>query len=146
MAFNFIANTAAVLSLTSSAFEAGEAGMRNASQNAKAAVAINDIKNYTGDSLLNKSSEKHNEMKKIVRSGDLTTWFHKSSGAVSGFIKGAAQGLRGNLPSVGFSALTIAAKNKTLKTIGVVGVGITTAWDFLKNGTNLFTKRNTIEK
>ena len=67
MAFNFIANTASIMSIASSAIEAGELGARNASQAARTAVAIKDIKDYTGDSMLNKSSEKHNAMRLFQR-------------------------------------------------------------------------------
>lgn len=146
MAFNFVANAAAALSLVSTGIEAGENGARKASASMRNAVAIKDIKDLTGDSLLNKPSEKHNAMKNAVRELDLFTGFYKAGGAIAGFTKGAVQALKGNIPAVGFSALTLAARNRAVKTIGVAGVLATTAWDFLKNGTNLFTKKNMIEK
>ena len=41
MAFNFIANTAAILAIGSNAIEAGELGTRRASKSADTAVAVN---------------------------------------------------------------------------------------------------------
>ncbi len=146
MAFNFIANTAAILAIGSNVIEAGEVGARRASKGAQTAVAVKDIKDYTGDSLLNKSSEKHNAMKKMVRKSDFLTGFHKIGGGITGFASGIVEGMKGNWLSTGFAALTLATRNRTVKTIGIVGTGVSMLWDFLKNGTNLFTKRNLIEK
>ena len=146
MAFNFVANAAAIASLASSAFEAGEMGAREARQSSKRAVAIKDIRYFTGDRVLNKSSEKHNAMKAIVRDSDFLTTFHKIGGGVTGFFKGVFDGMKDNLITAGFSIITLLSKNKTVKTIGVAGLGISTAWDFLKNGTNLFTDKSLIEK
>lgn len=146
MAFNFIANTASIMSIASSAIEAGELGARNASQAARTAVAIKDIKDYTGDSMLNKSSEKHNAMKEIVRNGDFFTGFYKAGGAISGFFKGLWDGMKGNFLSTGFAAMTLAFKNKTVKTVGLIGMAGSMLYDFVKNGTNLFTKKDIIEK
>ena len=146
MAFNFGANAAAIASLASSAFETGEMGAREARQSSKRAVAIKDIRELTGDRVLNKSSEKHNAMKAIVRDSDFLTTFHKIGGGVTGFFKGVFDGMKDNLITAGFSIITLLSKNKTVKTIGVAGLGISTAWDFLKNGTNLFTDKSLIEK
>ncbi len=146
MAFNFIANAASIMSITSSAIEAGELAARNASQTARTAVAIKDINDYTGDSMLNKSSEKHNAMKQFVRNGDFFTGFYRAGGAITGFCKGLYDGMKGNWLSVGFSALTLASKKKAPKMVGLIGMTCSMAYDFIKNGTNLFTKKNIIEK
>lgn len=145
--FKIIANTAAALSLASTVIETGSKGFKRASKGAQTAVAINDIKNYTGDSLLNTSSEKHNSMKAAVRKFDnVGTTFHKAKGAVGGFFDGCTDALKNNLSTVGSSILTLASKKKPIKMAGMVGLGISLAWDFLKNGTNLFTKKDYIEK
>lgn len=144
--FNVLANIASVATIASVAIDAGQRGFKNGSKSAQNAVAIKDIKDYTGDSVLNKPSEKHNSMKAMVRESDFFTGFYKAGGAVSGFIKGAGESLKGTLPMLGFSALTLASKNKTAKTVGLVGMGVSHVWDFLKNGTNLFTKKDIIEK
>lgn len=146
MVFNFVANAAAIASLTGVTVEAAGRGKKVGSQSADRAVAINDIKNLTGDSFLNSPSEKHNAMKKWVRGLDITTPFIKAGGAVSGFFKGAGETIKRNLPTVGFSALTLISRNRTIKTIGIVGTVVSMAYDFIKNGTNLFTNRNLIEK
>ncbi len=149
--FNFVANAASVLSIASSAIEAGECGLRNAKKSASRAVAIKDIKDYTGDSVLNKSSVKHNTMKEIVRRGDFFTNIHEAGGAISGFCKGVWEGMKGNWLSTGFAAMTLAAKGKTntsraVKTVGMAGMTLSMLYDFIKNGTNIFTKKDTIEK
>lgn len=144
--FNLTANAAAIFSLVSVGVDASKTALKQASHSSKTEVAINDIKNYSGDSILSKPSEKYNSMKKMVRELDITTGFHKAKGAISGFASGFAKGMKDTLPIVGFSFLTLASKNKTVKTVGVAGMGISTVWDFLKNGTNLFSKRNLIEK
>jgi len=147
MGFNFIANAASVLALTSNAIDAGKNGLKNGSTSARNAVAIKDIRDYTGDSVLNKPSEKHNAMKEIVRSGDFTTGFYKAGSAITGFFKGVWDNMKGNWASTGFAALTLASgKNKNLKSIGVVGMTISLVYDFIKNGTNLFVRKDTIEK
>lgn len=144
--FKQIANTAAVLSLASSIIDAGKKAMKDASNCAQTAVAIKDIKDISGDSLLNAPSEKYNTMKSFVRNADLTTGSYKVAGAVYGFVTGFAKITKNNLASISFSILTLASKNKVMKTIGVAGTGLSMAWDFIKNGTNLFTKKNSIEK
>ena len=148
MAFNFLANTAAILSLTSTGIEAGKKGVKDAKYSAQTKVAISDIRNVTGDSMLNTESEKHKAMKESMRNLDLWTKTRKVIGATTGFVSGASKIIKNNIPQIGFSALTLAAGNKhtKLKTIGVIGIGISTLYDFLKNGTNLFTKKDMIEK
>jgi len=144
--FNKVANTAAVLSIASNVFEAGKMGAKNAKSMAKTELAVKDIRDLTGDMKLNKPSDKYSAMKEMVRGGDVTAPLYKAKGAVIGFFKGAYEGMKGNWLNTGFAALTLATKNKTMKTIGVVGCGVTTAWNFIKNGTNLFTDKSTIEK
>ena len=146
MIFNFLTNTASVLAITSNAVEAGKMGLKNASQSARSASAIKDIKDYTGDSVLNKASEKHDAMKEIARSIDVKRPFNKTGGAVSGFCKGFWEGMKGNWLSTGFAAMTLASKNKIPKTIGTAGMTISLIYDFIKNGTSLFTRKNIIEK
>lgn len=144
--FRFIANTAAFLSITSSAIEAGKKGLNDASKCAQTAVAIGDVKDITNDSYLNKPSEKHNAMKEFVRKHDLLSGTRRAQGAMYGFVTGIAKGIKGNLLSIGFSTMTLASKNKKVKTAGVIGTGISLVWDFIKNGTNLLIKRDVIEK
>ena len=146
MIFNFLTNTASVLAITSNAVEAGKKGLNNASQAARSAAAIKDIKDYTGDSVLNKASAKHNTMKEIVRSIDVTRPFNKAGGAVSGFCKGFWEGMKGNWLSTGFAAMTLVSKNKIPKTIGTAGMTISLVYDFIKNGTSLFARKDIIEK
>ena len=140
-------NVMAVLSLSSTAIEAGKRGFKKASAGAQTAVAIKDIQNYTGDSRLNVSSEKHNAMKEMVRGTDIAVGIQGVKGAIGGFCKGMYEGVRDNIVSTGFAILTLASKkNNVLRTIGVIGCGVSTAWDFISNGTNLFTKKDIIEK
>ena len=146
MAFNFVANATAITSLASSALEAGELAVREAKQSAKTAVAIKDIRDFTGDSMLNKSSEKHNAMKEIVRNSDFTVGIHKAAGAITGFFGGFVEGMKGNLPATGFSLITLLSSNRTVKAIGAVGTGVSMFFDFIKNGTNFFVDKSLIEK
>ena len=158
MAFKFVANSVAILSLASSAIEAGKKGFKKADSCAKTSVAVKDIQDYTGDSLLNKPSEKYNAMKEIVRNNDVSSGWQAIKGGVLGFVKGAFNVVKDNIVSVGFAILTLAANGKNpdtgkitklskgIKTVGVIGCGASMAWDFIKNGTNLFTKKDVIEK
>ena len=147
MAFNTVANAAAICALASNAVKAGKMGAKPAKANANTELAIKDIKDYAGDSQLNRCSDKYNEMKNIVREGDWTPGLYKAKGAITGFCKGAFEGMKDNWLTAGSAVLTLASRrNKVLKTIGLVGTGITTAWNFLANGTNLFTQKDTIEK
>ncbi len=147
MAFNFVANAAAIASLVGITAEAGGRGARVASQSGDRALAIKDIRDLTGDSYLNSPSEKHNTMKRWVRESDMLSGFYKAGGAISGFFRGAFETVKGNLPTIGFSALTLATRNRTVKTIGLVGAAASMLVDFVLNGTNLFSKnKNLIEK
>ncbi len=146
MVFKLITNSMAILSLTSSAIEAGQRGFKKASSSARTELASKDIKDINADLMLNKPSEKHNAMKEYVRQGDFTSGFYKAKGALSGFFKGTYEGMKGNFLSAGFAILTLASKNKTIKTIGAIGCGLSGAWDFIKNGTNLLSGEDTIEK
>ena len=144
--FNKIANITAGFSLASSMIEAGKLGVRKAKANAKHEVAIKDIRDYTGDSKLNTSSDKHNAMKEIIRKGGFFISLYKMKGAATGFARGFCEGMKPNIMSAGFAAFTLAAKGRTAKMVGVAGCAISSAWDFVKNGTNLFADKDTIEK
>ena len=146
MLFNFVTNTMAALSLGSTALEAGKMGVKKAKANARTEVAIKDIRDYSGDAVLNKESEKYDAMKQIVRDGDVSVGLYSVKGALTGFFEGAWNGLKDNFVSAGFAILTLVAKSKTVKTIGAIGCGLATAWDFIANGTNLFANKDTIEK
>lgn len=146
MAFNFVANAAAITSLVGVTAEAASRGATVASQSGKRAVAIKDIKDLTGDSMLTSPSEKHNAMKKWVRKSDMLTGLHKLGGNISGFFRGVSDSLMRNLATTGFSVLTLASRNRTVKTVGIIGALTSMAIDFVKNGTNMFTDRNLIEK
>lgn len=144
--FNKVANTAAVLSLASSVMEMGAKGIKDGRANSKTELAIKNIRDLTGDSKLNKSSGKYKAMKEIVRSGDFTAPLYEAKGALTGFCSGVFQGAKNNILSMSFATMTLLSKGKVGKTIGVAGLGISMAWDFIKNGTNLFTDKSTIEK
>lgn len=144
--FNKVANTAAVLSLASCVIESGAKGVKTAKADSKTEVAIKNIRDLTGDSKLNKSSGKYKAMKEIVRSSDFTAPIYGAKGAITGFCRGAFHGIKNNILSIPFAAMTLVCKGKIGKTIGIAGLGISMAWDFIKNGTNLFTDKSTIEK
>ncbi len=144
--FNFVANAAAVASLISVGSEAKNGGIKEGRKGAITSVAVYDIQNATGDTLLNMKSSKHNAMKQAVRDTDLLSGLYKVKGAISGFGKGVYDNIRRNLATTIFAVGTLAVKNKTAKTIGVTGMLMSIVWDFLDNGTNLFTKTDTIEK
>lgn len=144
--FNKVVNTAAVLSLASSVIEIGAKGAKKAHANAKTELAIKDIRDLTGDSKLHRSSGKYKAMKEMVRSGDATSSLYEAKGAITGFCKGAFDGIMNNALSMPFALIALISKGKTGKTVGIIGCGLSMAWDFIKNGTNLFIDKDTIEK
>lgn len=146
MVVNIIANGAAISALGSVAIEAGAMAKRRASRASKTAVAIKDIKDYSGDATLNKSSDKHNSMKKYVRNSQVLTNLTRAKGAVTGFLSGITEGMKGNIPTTIFSIVTLASKRREIKVASTVLMGCSMAWDFIKNGTNLFADRKIIEK
>ena len=110
--FSKIANVAAGCSLASTFIEAGKRGVRKAKANAKHELTVKDIRDYTGDSKLNTSSDKNNAMKQIIRKNDLFSSLYQIKGAVTGFVRGFCEGMKPNLISAGFAAFTLASKNR----------------------------------
>jgi hypothetical protein len=55
----------------------------------------------------------------------------------TGYLYGLGVGLAHNWNTLGCAALTFLAKKRPLKVAGAIGVGLSVAWNFIKNGTNL---------
>ena len=67
-------------------------------------------------------------------------------GLGTGYVTGAAKGVAHNALTLGFSALAFFAKRDGLKKVGVFGLGLSVAWDFIKNSTNLFERTDYLRK
>ena len=59
---------------------------------------------------------------------------------------GAIKGIGYNFATLGFSALTFFAKSDTMKKAGLFGLGLSVAWDFIKNSTNIFERTDYLRR
>lgn len=145
--YKVIANTSAILASTAIALEANKMGVSKAIENSKNEGAKDTTRDLIGASKLNYPSPLYNEVKKGIfkfkNPNPVSDVYH----GVCGYFKGFGNGLVHNIPTIGFAALTLCARGKgkasnAFRTIGVIGLGASVIWNFIKNGTNLFEKKD----
>ncbi len=143
---NVATKAAALMATGVSLYEINSLGVRQANIKRESNYADDFIAQNIGSSKLNYPSEKHNAVKKWIRDFQYLPQPSEAWNTVSGYVQGAAQGIFYNALNLGFSALTFFAKKDGLKKAGVVGLGLSMAWDFIANGTNLFEKTDYLRK
>lgn len=148
-----LANTSALLAAGAVALEANKMGTRKAAENVKTGGAKDSVRDVIGASKLNYPSPMYNEVKKGIFNFKTPNTPMNVAHGVSGYVKGFVNGVSHHLATVGFAALTLIAKgapdkkvSSAFKTIGVIGMGASVVWNFIKNGTNVFEKKNYLDK
>ena len=58
----------------------------------------------------------------------------------SGYLQGLGVGFANNWNTLGCALITFLSKKKPMKVAGVIGLGLSIAWNYIKNGTNLLEK------
>lgn len=163
-------NTSAIIALGTVAYEAHKMGARKSSQNMKLGGAKDTIRDTIGASKLNYPSPLYGEVKKGIFGMKTPNPAKDAVHGASGYFNGFMSGVGYNIPTIGFAALTLACKTKmkdvpvtkivkgvsttvmkqkinlaSLKTVGVIGLGLSVVWNFLKHGTNLLEQRNYLD-
>lgn len=144
------ANTSAILATAAIALEANTMGMKKSVKNAKLEGAKDTIQDTIGLSKMNYPSPMYNETKKGIFKFKTPNPVMDAVHTVSGYIKGFLNGVSHHLPTLGFAALTLATRGtnkaaKVIRSIGVIGVGITAAIDFIRNGTSIFENKKYLD-
>ncbi len=150
---------AAGLATTVALYDVNGLGVRGANIKRESNYADDYIANTIGANQLNYPSEKNNAIKKWMHDLKFPYQISEFFDTVTGYVEGAVKGIAYNLPTLGFSTLLLLSKNdgaknigklpikhNTLKKLGVVGLGISMAYDFIVNGTNLTNKTDDLRK
>lgn len=143
---NIASKTAALLATGASLYDIHKLGVRKANIKRESNYADDFIAQNLGSSKLNYPSEKHNAMKNWIMSFQYPLQLSEVWNTISGYVSGAIDGIGHNLATLGFSALSFFAKKDGLKKVGVLGLGISVAWDFIKNSTNLFERTDYLRR
>ena len=143
---NFATKTASILATGTSLYDIHKLGVQSANIKRESNYADDFIAQTIGASKLNYPSEKHNKMKEWILSFKYPLQDSEVFNTVSGYIQGAIKGIGYNLGTLGFSALAFFAKKDSFKKVGIIGLGLSVAWDFIKNSTNLFEKTDYLRK
>lgn len=137
--------TAGALALTSIGIESCLMGLRHGDKLAIEESARADVQNEVGNSLLNYPSPKYNEAKKISAKY-FPADFYKILGSIKGFFKGVTEGFINNGLTIAFAALSLFAKHKPVKIIALAGLVSSAVANLITNGTNMFEKKDFLDK
>lgn len=140
-----VANTSAILATAALALESNQMGVRKAVENSKNQGAKDSIRDVIGTSKLNYSSPLYNESKQEIFKLKTPNMFKDIYHGIAGYIKGFANGIAHNWTTAGFAALTLISKKPKMKAFGAIGLGVSVAWNFIKNGTSIFEKRSYLD-
>ena len=139
---NIASKSSALLATGASLYDIHKLGVREANIKREKNYADDFIAEQIGSSKLNYPSEKHNAMKKWLMNFKYPLQISEVWNTVSGYVTGAVKGIGYNLPTLGFSALAFFAKKDCTRKLGIIGLGLSVAWDFIKNSTNIFEKKD----
>ncbi len=143
--YGFGTKTASALGLASVLVEAHDMGKRNARKGKAQASADKFVRDQIGASKLNTDSQKHNEIKEYIEHVDFTDKLSEMGGFIGGYLSGAGQCIKDNCFTVGFGALGLFAKSKAMRTIALLGMGISMLFDTITNATNLFERKDYLD-
>ena len=139
---NIASKTAATLATGASLYDIHKLGVREANIKREKNYADDFIADQIGSSKLNYPSEKHNAMKKWLMNFKYPLQVSEIWNTATGYLKGVAKGIGYNIATLGFSALAFFAKKDGTRKAGIIGLGLSVAWDFIKNSTNIFERKD----
>lgn len=141
------ATSVALMGAGSVLVESVQVGCNNAQKTAASALTDSFISDTISASKLNYESEKHSATKNFLRNTRMFDGFTKMYNGVGGFFAGFFDTAARNIPTLGFSALTLlAGKHKGLKIAGAIATGVSMLADFLANGTSIFEKNDYLKR
>lgn len=120
-------------------------GVRKADTAAKNAVAKHSLRQQVGMSKMDYPSPFYNALRNETKKAFPQT-FISVIGGIGGYFKGLYTGVSNNLPIVAFSALALIKGNEITRKVGMIGVGVSALWSYLKNGTALFENKKYLDK
>lgn len=143
---NVATKAAAIMATSVSLYDINSLGVREANIKRESNYADDFIAGEIGSSKLNYPSGKHAAFKNWSKNFKFPYQLTELWDTVSGYVIGAAKGAWYNAATLGFSALTFFAKKDGMKKFGAIGLGLSVAWDFIKNGTNLTERTDYLRK
>lgn len=144
--FNAGTKIASTLGLASIVIEAHSMGKTASRKTAGQVSADKYVQDSIAASKMNTTSVKHNASKKFLEHSDMVDRIYTTGGKIGGYIKGFASCLWNNIFTVAFGTIALAAKSKTANAIALAGMGISMLYDFIVNGTNLFERKDYLDK
>lgn len=142
---NIASKAIAVMATGATLYEANYQGVRKANIKRQSEYADDFIANQIGASKANYPSATHSALKSWLVDFKFPYKFSEFTDTITGYVEGALKGLVRNFSTLGFSALAFFGKGKAQK-IGLIGTGLSVAWDILKNTTNVFERTDYLRK
>ena len=145
---NIAAKSAAVMAATASLYDVNANGVRVAKNKSSKNYADDFIAQQIGASKLNYPSEKAATIKNWMLDFKFPYKVSEFVDSLTGYTEGAIKAIGHNFATLGFSALAFfsGSKHPRLQKAGLFGLGISVAWDFLKNCTNAFERTDWLRK
>lgn len=143
---NVASKAAALMATGASVYDIHSIAKREANIKRESNYADDFIAQNIGASKLNYPGAKHNDIKQWIMDFQYPLQLSEVWNTVSGYTVGAIKGICYNFATLGFSALTFFAKKDGMKKFGAIGLGLSVAWDFIKNSTNLFEKTDYLRR
>lgn len=143
---NIAAKSAAILATGATLYDVHYLGKREASVKKESNYADDYIAQNIGANKLNYPSPKNNAIKNFFMDMKIPYQPSELWDSVTGYATGALKGVAHNAATLGFAALTFCAKGNGTKKLGMLGLGVSLAYDFIKNGTNLLERTDYLRK
>lgn len=143
---NIASKAAAVMATGASLYDIHTLAKREANIKRERNYADDFIAQQIGASKLNYPSAKHDSMKQWIMDFKYPYQLSELGDTITGYVSGALKGICHNAATLGFSTLAFFAKKPGFKKAGVIGLGLSVAWDFIRNSTNLFERTDYLRK
>lgn len=137
---------ASALGLASIVLEGHQMGKIASRKTSGEASADKFIKDEIGASKSNTESPKHAATKDFIAKCDILDNLYTTGSKISGYAKGFLSCCWNNIFTVAFGMLGITAKSKVTRSIALIGLGASMLYDFIVNGTNIFERKDYLEK
>lgn len=137
---------ASALGLASIVLEGHQLGKIASRKTSGEVSADKFIKDEIGASKSNTGSPRHAATKDFIANCDILDNLYTVGAKIGGYAKGFLSCCWNNIFTVAFGMLGISAKSRAGKTIALIGLGTSMLYDFIVNGTNIFERKDYLEK
>ncbi len=137
---------ASALGMSAIALEAHSNGKRVSKNSGATARTDKFVRDSIGASKLEYVSSRHNATKSFIANADISDRILEFGGKIRGYVSGFGKTVWNNIFTVAFGAVGLTAKSKPAKIIALIGLGLSLGIDTILNGTNLFERKDYLDK